>query len=521
MLSQALAAAATEPAREAPMSLRDFLRRTGATLRSRWPSSLWIECAVVGCKPSRTGFVLELVDSGPGHGDDGQLRAFLVAGDLPELRVAAGVAFEPVQLVGMTAVLRLEPEFDVRWHVRARVVGVASALGEGLAARMREKAKAALIAQELYDRQRRLKAPADITRIAVIHPAGGAGFADVEREFDRLRRAGLLITRSIIAPFEGAGAAQAITKALPDAVRPLAGYAPDIVLLVRGGGSRSGLRYLDNEDLARAIAILPVPVLVGLGHAGDVSLADEVAYRSEDTPSKAAAAVLSLIVDPARKAVADLDTIGRLAGGGCALTQSEVDRRMSAAEVAAGRTLAVAKASVDGAWFDLRANGGLATLRICQLGQTANRQLEAALAAGGASLDRARTDAVAKFEAASHAAWTLLRIDSSAEKLPAALGRAAAVIARLETSADEAFANVGRGARAVLARSRASIEAAAVMAEALDPIGLVRRGFTIVLDRRGRIITDASVASVSRGLIIRFRDGDLEVSSGAYHRRSK
>ncbi len=57
-------------------------------------------------------------------------------------------------------------------------------------------------------------------------------------------------------------------------------------MMVRGGGDRAGLMALDDEAVARAVCLCPVPVIVGIGHAVDRSLVDEVAAVTCDTPSK-------------------------------------------------------------------------------------------------------------------------------------------------------------------------------------------------------------------------------------------
>jgi exonuclease VII large subunit len=82
----------------------------------------------------------------------------------------------------------------------------------------------------------------------------------------------------------------------------LAALDADVVILARGGGTAVRLPY-DTEIVARAVATCPVPVITALGHAGDRSLADEVAWRSVATPSSAAGLVNSLIAEADREIV--------------------------------------------------------------------------------------------------------------------------------------------------------------------------------------------------------------------------
>ena len=62
----------------------------------------------------------------------------------------------------------------------------------------------------------------------------------------------------------------------------------DCIVVTRGGGSRLDLRWFDDLEIAKAIAYSPLPVLTAIGHFEDVSVADEVAFKAEKTPTGAA-----------------------------------------------------------------------------------------------------------------------------------------------------------------------------------------------------------------------------------------
>ena len=160
----------------------------------------------------------------------------------------------------------------------------------------------ALRREDLYDRQRRLPMSRDVTRLAIVHPAGAAGYADIAATFARWERAGLLVVRSHAVPFEGASAPQAIATALGAAVEPLAGSRPDLVLM-------------DHETCCRAVSLCPVPIACVRCQAIDNDLLlCELAWRNFDTPSKALACVAELMRAPARQVRDALVAITSLAG---------------------------------------------------------------------------------------------------------------------------------------------------------------------------------------------------------------
>jgi exodeoxyribonuclease VII large subunit len=79
----------------------------------------------------------------------------------------------------------------------------------------------------------------------------------------------------------------------------------DVILVCRGGGSRTDLAWFDSVQLGRAVALFPLPVVVGIGHEQDFSVLDAVGWRAK-TPTAAA----SLLVDAVARSLDDLELRG-------------------------------------------------------------------------------------------------------------------------------------------------------------------------------------------------------------------
>jgi len=122
------------------------------------------------------------------------------------------------------------------------------------------------------------------------------------------------------------------------ALASLAARGVDAIVLVRGGGSRIDLSGFDREDIARAVASCPVPVLTGIGHEIDTSVADLVAHRAFKTPT----AVAEFLVETAR--AARRDTEERWARIVAQAGQTLEDERQSLLAAARGLRTAAATA---------------------------------------------------------------------------------------------------------------------------------------------------------------------------------
>jgi len=165
-------------------------------------------------------------------------------------------------------------------------------------AQQRDQVLRRLAADGALDANRRHRLSAVPLRVGVVTSAGTAAWHDFH---DELRRSGLGF-RLLLADtrVQGPEAGRRVARA----IRALSAHALmhrndeeglDVLVVIRGGGSRNELATFDAEPIARAIAEAPVPVLTGLGHEIDRSVADEVAHTSLKTPTACAGALVQLV----------------------------------------------------------------------------------------------------------------------------------------------------------------------------------------------------------------------------------
>ena len=443
----------TEPL-QASVTLGAYLAAVTTAVVAGLPQRTWVEATVAAVKPGPYGHALQLIDPGGGSSAP-TMRAFLREADRNAISRRLGAPLDPAHLVGMTIVAQIEPEFHPRWGMGGRVVGLSTTLRESLLRRTLAEVRARLKAECLYDRQRRLELPPDIVRVAVIHPAGAAGYADIAGELTRWQHAGIVAVTSMAAAFEGPRAAAELVAALGRAATG-DGVPPDIVMMVRGGGDRAGLLALDNETVARAVCLCPVPVIAGLGHQVDSALVDDVAAVSCHTPSKALPHLAGLIAGPARRARADITAV-----------MIEAERRALAAVngLAATRGTLLAAA-------ERQLAGGAAALATVEAG------VEAAAAGAAERCRRLADDAARQLQAVLERAP--LRIGEVAREAERAAGDGMAGARRRLERADDGRALIGT----VSSRAAARLDAAA--------LDLQRRHQALPLDAARRL-TDAGV----------------------------
>ena len=146
-----------------------------------------------------------------------------------------------------------------------------------------EALRAKLAAEGLFEDGRKRQLPRWPRRIGVVTSPVGA----VWRDIGNVMRRRYPLAHVVLSPtiVQGATAAGGIVRALQ---RIYAQPAIDLVILARGGGSLEDLWSFNDERVVRAVAASPVPIIVGVGHESDVTLADFAADMRAPTPSAAA-----------------------------------------------------------------------------------------------------------------------------------------------------------------------------------------------------------------------------------------
>ncbi len=155
--------------------------------------------------------------------------------------------------------------------------------GEGALRRAFEQLKQKLQAEGLFDEALKQPLPAVPRSIGIITSPTGAALRDILNVLRRRYPLGEVVIYPV--PVQGAEAAPAIMRALAVAAER---QECDLLILARGGGSLEDLWAFNEEIVARAIHACPLPVVSGVGHEIDFTIADFVADLRAPTPSAAA-----------------------------------------------------------------------------------------------------------------------------------------------------------------------------------------------------------------------------------------
>ena len=229
----------------------------------------------------------------------------------------------------LNVLVKVRAKFDPQYGFSVNIEEIDSSFTLGDLARRYQQILEKLTSEGLIHKNRNLPAPFDIQHVLVIAPENAAGLGDFKKDADALQHAGVCEFVYHAATFQGNTAAQSIRDALALGLRQWANdfqTAPDLIVIIRGGGAVNDLAYLNDYDLAVLLSKRSVPIWVGIGHEKDRTILDEIAHRSFDTPSKVIGGIRNHIVERTQDVLEALQSIQLRSQHQIALYQSQNDQ---------------------------------------------------------------------------------------------------------------------------------------------------------------------------------------------------
>jgi exodeoxyribonuclease VII large subunit len=352
---------------------------------------------------------------------------------------------------------------------------------------MLEKRRKALAAEGLFDEDRKKPLPFLPRTIGVVTSPSGAVIRDILH-----RVAERFLLRVLVWPVavQGEKCAPEVTAAIRGFAAAEGGLRPDVLIVARGGGSVEDLWGFNEEPVVRAVADCPIPVISAVGHETDTTLIDYAADRRAPTPTAAAEICVPVRGELAAQ-VADLQA-----------------RRLRAVETALERRrqrlvdLTRALPRPEQMLAERRQRLDLAAARLPKPAQVITEKRQAlTLAANrlGPALS-------------THAQKARLRLTRAVSGLqPARLGE------RIAQQRDRLSQRAER-LRPATERARVQtadrLSALARMLGTLSYEGTIARGYAVVRNAEGQVLSRAEGIAPGTGLDLQFSDGHLAATAG-------
>ena len=375
--------------------------------------------------------------------------------------------------------------------------------GEGLLRQQVAALARKLQAEGLMDESRKKPVPRFCERIIVCTSLSGSVIDDVKRTLQR--RNPLVEIGCVGCQVQGDAAPATIINAL----RIAESYHPDCILLVRGGGSFEDLMCFNDEQLARTVASLSVPIVTGIGHEPDTSICDMVSDKRSSTPTSAAESVApaleEIVATIEQRKVRLVSAMQSMVTTNASLLDSLEQRQQNAWQTSldAKRQWLGSIASrkcLSNPYAVLEMNRQTLDLTSDRLFDSMPRILS--------SYSKDAEAIESRFNSAS--ARMLTRYTQQLDNLDARFGETKA---RMFTSYEADLERQTQALQVLPSRMFNTFEhklaRQASMLDALSPLKVLGRGYSIVKDKEGHVVDDTSKVNIGQEVDIRLERGYL------------
>lgn len=275
---------------EPTFTVTELSDEIGNALRARFRDEVWVRGEIRDLSRARSGHVYFTLTDPDGDACLGVMLSATKKGAVNHVLTRAGGTVRMTDGTDVRIRGRLD-WYSPRGQLQLRMTAIDPAYTLGQLELARAELLARLREEGLLARNGALPLPAAPLRVGLVTSEGSAAEADF---LDELRRSGfafeVLLADARVQGFDA-------PRSVATAIRMVATHRLDVLAVVRGGGARTDLAAFDDEAVARAIAACPVPVLTGIGHEVDTSIADEVAHTSAKTPTACAQLLVSRVAE--------------------------------------------------------------------------------------------------------------------------------------------------------------------------------------------------------------------------------
>ena len=281
------------------ITLLELNGRVKSTLQFEMPDAYWVQAEISSISPSGQGHCyLELVQKdATGRNFLAKAKANIWRGTWLKLKPYFEAQTGETLKVGMKVLLQVTVTFHEVYGYSLVVQDIDPTYTMGDMARRRKEILEQLEKDGVIGLNRELEIPALPNRIAVISSATAAGWGDFRDQLANNIYGFRFYVKLFPALMQGDDVERSVISALNAVAMRRDDF--DVVIIIRGGGAVSELSCFDSYNLAFNIANFPLPVITGIGHERDDTVADVVAHTKVKTPTAAAEFIINKVFDTA------------------------------------------------------------------------------------------------------------------------------------------------------------------------------------------------------------------------------
>lgn len=272
------------PASYSLYELNEYIRRVIAL---NFPDPIWVHCEIAQIKEVRGNVYLDLVYHDESTDEvTAQISANIWYKSYLFLKNKLGALLPSLLAQGTNVSIKVQVEFNEKYGMKLIIEDIDPSYTIGQMEMKRQKILQQLSDESLIHLNKLTALPKVVQKVAIISSPKAAGYIDFINHLTHNPYGYQYSLRLFEAALQGLNTERDVCNALKMISENHTAF--DCILIIRGGGSKPDLAWFDNYNIGTAIAKSKLPVITGIGHDIDSTVADVVAFQSLKTPTAVA-----------------------------------------------------------------------------------------------------------------------------------------------------------------------------------------------------------------------------------------
>lgn len=277
------------------LKLSEVLKTVSSTVNDLFPLPQWVEAEIVSINLNKFSghCYLEIMETDSNGNEVCKTKVSIWKSNVSKIFEKFKNSTNSELRAGVKVLFKCKISFHMQYQLSMAVedINPEYTLG-GMELKIKEIVER-LEKEGIINKNKLLKSPFDFHSVAVISPPDAAGLGDFKKEADILDKYNICKFDYYGATFQGKDACSSIVSTLNEVFKIHEKY--DVIIIIRGGGAKTDLHFLNEYEIAKTITNSKVPVFVGIGHERDKGILDLVSHSSFDTPSKVIGYIFSIV----------------------------------------------------------------------------------------------------------------------------------------------------------------------------------------------------------------------------------
>ena len=267
------------------LTLSDLALKVKSTIERSLQENYLVVAEILSISVNRSGHAyLELIEKNPdSQAVISQFRATIWASKFRTLKPYFETSTSCSLASGIKIMVRVNVNYHILYGLSLNILDIMPEYTIGEMALQRKITIEKLKSDGVFDMNKSLELKSLVQRIAVISSSTAAGYGDFLKHLSENSYGFKYSCKLFEAFMQGETAAESMIEQLDNIFRVRENF--DCVVIIRGGGGKTDLSCFDSYSLCQVICQFPLPIITGIGHDRDSSIADLVAFESLKTPT--------------------------------------------------------------------------------------------------------------------------------------------------------------------------------------------------------------------------------------------